>query len=1062
MASLVQHIPRTTAKTTASMGNLAEIDPSSSTSSLSSRHQNVATPTSMYGSNTSIRNGMIRPQISVENVDSANLSVSNSDSVDTASHSNSTTSVTSVKGKNHSPFPVHQKSSSSNPASPIHQDEASAEAGGIQNATHLQVVSRTKKKSFTLPLSLTLTGYSDSDVQSRDSSAPNSSDYVLSENEGSGNLDPRHFIYWGGWKGEGEEEADLKSDDKLFLRNVRAMKIRSNSELYSNDYDVDLSGSDASFGNDRRSSDLVILPSRVAHDDNVFHEVFGNPDHEADSKLVDWSLNVFVPACRTLLHHCATEGTTELAEAQILADMRSLSNTINFFCTEQQRLNGQLRRSLRSGMKSSVSTDRLMRIKDIVATVNDQRDCNASYKNSTLTDSASGCGFERREGHCDRSYAVKILRSVSQSLIAPLLHEYEDGFNLDLYKSIVQAIQKIAWKVEACLSFNEPSNNIDIYGKIFEDLKEGLTEMMIRALPPEEPKLKIPAFRSSSMSTSKRRGSIGGGRGGCQGGDEVSPYLDTAISSSSSCVLRRAPNSLSLSGRLDSGSVSSTAIGSDARTTTISSTGSLSPSADTTGVACVSEHLSCSDLDFAGDLLTDMDSIIRRRRMATYDSPARRRRAWHGVDLVDEADIESCRLSQEITECSLLTPHYFTPKHTRRTTVSLSRREVSQLGWRVAKMVDKFAASRIEEASSVTELSVEEVVVHSDGEEEEVHEVRRGSEDGAGRREREVLAKRLQANLCTKFEGEEIVMRAKSASTSDLHVLDCSPNSKGVSRSRMFQKTSQRMCNLSRGYALLSDYDNDEDDVEDDDSVSCVSLQNQSLLESTSVNDHLRKSYTPMKKQHSSPASSGEISDDWTYVVDPFASVDSSRLRSASKNSKLRGSGLVNKTGNKAKKAVEKSLSASEKFTNRVIKTAYALRRGTISTFAKTKKPGTIMDGSSIHQVKEDAMQSELMGPRLTSSVNGRPTTTPPKYVTMPTKNLKGTLSRLGRKSFSISGSLPRTKKKIQHQRSGFLMSPMSGDNCYTSVLTDSIYRFSKNAVQPSMEDSELIIVHRG
>ena len=1078
MASLVHHIPMTTAKTTASMGNLAETTLSSSCS-LSSRHQNVATPMSISTPNPSTRKE--QPQISVEHVDGVdcceNASGSKSHSVN-VSLSDSTSSVNTGSNMCQSSLPGVRKPSNSNPGSLTRQNGSSVE---LQDQSHLQVLSQSKKKSFTLPLNLTLTGYSGNDVPSRDSSAPASSDNVLSETDELEYGDARHFIYEGVWKTEGVDESSDnvreigsggQSNDKLSVGNL-AKNTSLGSELCDDDYDYYLSGSEMSFG-DGSSSAVPGLSSRGSHDDDVFREEFGNLDHEADSKLVDWSFNVFVPACHTLLHHCAMSGNTELAVSQVLVDMRSLSNTINFFCSEQQRLDGQHRHGIRSSITTSVSTDRITRIRDLSKTMDQRCDRNSQYNPLSLSNSKSGSGFESQEGRCDRSYAVKILRSVSQSLIAPLLYEYEDGSTPDLYKSIVQAVQKIAWKVEACLSFNEPSGDNNIYGMIFDkELEESLKEMMIRGLPPEEPKLKITAgcsSRSSSMSTSKLGGSIGGESGdvgGQCGADQVSCYLDTIVPSLSSSHLRRTSHGRPLSGRFDSGSISSTALGGSdgvvpsTRTNKVSTTSSQSPSMDTTGTACDTDMFSSSELGSAGDFFTDFDSIIRRKRMATYASPIQRRQAWHGVYDNFEMDAEECRLSQELIESNLDMPQYFRPKHSRRTTVSLSRKEVSQLGWRVAKKMDKFLSPPcIKETSCVPKLSVDEVVLHSGAEEEEVGEQ---GDEGTGWEEKvvvaEALASRLQVCLGTNFEGDESVMRMKSSSTSDLHALNCNPKGKHGGRKRSTDNLNSRRrnrhvkCNYTRS---------DDDDDYDEESESSISLQNQSLVESTSsVNEHLMKSYTPMLKQMSIPSCNGNITDDWTFVqLNPSSSFDSARMRSSGKDSKVvldRASDKVKKTTDKVKKAADKSFNASGKFTNKVIKTAYALRRGTMSTFSKSRKPSAIFIASSMDQLKEDVTQIVPMGPRTSKSVNERPL--PTKSVTLPTKNLKGTLSRLSRKSFSVSGSLPRNKKKLQLQhlthRSGFLSPQVCGDQCGTAALTDSIYRFSKNAIQPKLEDSE-------
>ena len=94
---------------------------------------------------------------------------------------------------------------------------------------------------------------------------------------------------------------------------------------------------------------------------------------------------------------------------------------------------------------------------------------------------------------------MKVLRSVSSSLIPPLLSEAKMGFTEDLYRKIVVAIQKISWKVEACLSYSIPSKEFNIHQEIFDDSQILKVGFMMIALPPEEPKL-----QNSPAHVSKR------------------------------------------------------------------------------------------------------------------------------------------------------------------------------------------------------------------------------------------------------------------------------------------------------------------------------------------------------------------------------------------------------------------------------------------------------------------------------------------------------------------------------------------------------------------------------
>ena len=96
----------------------------------------------------------------------------------------------------------------------------------------------------------------------------------------------------------------------------------------------------------------------------------------------------------------------------------------------------------------------------------------------------------------ETSVAVKVLRSISSSLLPPLLKESENRFSQNLYRDIIVALQKISWKVEACLSFSNPSREYSIHEKVFEDSMNDEIKSFMIASPPEEPKiLNSPAHR---------------------------------------------------------------------------------------------------------------------------------------------------------------------------------------------------------------------------------------------------------------------------------------------------------------------------------------------------------------------------------------------------------------------------------------------------------------------------------------------------------------------------------------------------------------------------------------
>ena len=86
--------------------------------------------------------------------------------------------------------------------------------------------------------------------------------------------------------------------------------------------------------------------------------------------------------------------------------------------------------------------------------------------------------------------SVKVLRSITKSLLPPLLEEVTGKLTDQLFQDIIVAIQKISWKVEACLSYCNDIEDSSVQGKIFNeaDLTDDIKKVMI-ASPPEEMKL---------------------------------------------------------------------------------------------------------------------------------------------------------------------------------------------------------------------------------------------------------------------------------------------------------------------------------------------------------------------------------------------------------------------------------------------------------------------------------------------------------------------------------------------------------------------------------------------
>ena len=249
--------------------------------------------------------------------------------------------------------------------------------------------------------------------------------------------------------------------------------------------------------------------SQISILDTDEDEVF--PDSELvctdnDEKLIDWAFNVFVPVCRNLLFACGKEVPSS---KQVLASLNTVSNTINFFCNKQ--LKGPL-----FNMRGVVSSQSSHNISSMNCCETGRAVVANSMSSSQLLEGVEvgvggvggvgGASPRLTHQEKDSSYAVKILRSVSHELINPLLASAANGFTSELYASIVVALQKISWKVEACLSFSNPDEDCSVHYAIFDERQtQKVTEMMIQAQPPEEPKLNSISGTSRSNSVVSRK-----------------------------------------------------------------------------------------------------------------------------------------------------------------------------------------------------------------------------------------------------------------------------------------------------------------------------------------------------------------------------------------------------------------------------------------------------------------------------------------------------------------------------------------------------------------------------
>jgi len=756
------------------------------------------------------------------------------------------------------------------------------------------------------------------------------------------------------------QDSDISSDgrlsadgDTLFpTKDVGKNRPNRSDSLDSELYLVDASSSDDSSNTEsppttQRAGFKSERDSGVP-DDDVFQDADIDLGTEAVSRLVDWAYHDFVPACRTLLHYCA-EKETSLPVIQ--SNLRNLANSIGFFCSEQQKFNSMLKPQ--RGITLSISADRFAKFSTLAV---DRKYANTNNNNSpvygtkssssSITSTASS-GFESQESHVDRTYAVKVLRSVSQSLIAPLLLEAEKGFTQDLYKAIVIALQKISWKVEACLSFNNSGKEFEIHTEIFDDHQIlNVREMMIKALPPEEPKLKSAAVLGS------RSNSISDGNMS----EAVPPAIEV-----------------------------------DTPGGYVPVTGRRTPSAKRRPSGQVFDR---------ENLPIDLKSIVRKHdfeaklpdHLAEGPTPRRIRTSTMG-DIMDSPR-KSRAVSKYVSSSQLEgeeglhdnSDDYFRPRAYRRTTISLSRREVTSLGLTVAKRIDESILNEMH-AKKNARPELDPIPTEPENDrnspEETLAEVR----------------ERLHEKLTKEFD------RIRSASMSNL--LDDGEYSGPESKSSASAFEFRRRANSNDG--LL---------VERQDSETASSV-------ASPTSPNLQKSYTILKQRSKSEAFALKSADEWV-MVDRTSSPKSKR-----KAKKTR------------KKSVEKTLSASGRFTQSLLKTARALRSPSKSSRmeARSKSHGQLLDIDT-EEERHPRPTSALSVPVSPLSKKDEEL----KFGTLPVrKSRMSTLARIVRKAKDKPASKSFGKGDSKKRSSFAKWEQQDTGTC--GMFTESIEQYSRNAV---------------
>ena len=905
--------------------------------------------------------------------------------------------------KFHSPSTKHEKGDSvvqEEEEDESDGDDGSEEGGGQENngknrsevnTSCLQVVLSTNPRSHSLPMGIKMT------IDDLNRISSNSDETVDSE-------------------GGSPQEKRKRSHEQLDSAGSDLSQSESSDE----------SSSDGA-GDGERIERIIPSPSLETEDDIFIDGELTDMQEEANTKLTNWAYNDFVPACRQLLSQCCEDTKSALVKsANIQAGLRGLSNAITFFCTEQQQRLSQVfqLRPIRGNNQPSASLLTFPRpAKNLVSESSD-----------------------------DRSYAVKVLRSASQSLISPLLVEasQKEGFTPSLHQSIVKALQKIAWKVEACISFSNPSHSVEIHAKIFDDQPiKDVKELMIQVLPPAEPKLQTVPLATKTRKSSE-------------------PCFATEFSPPA--PMRRGQ---SVKDSLGSGVQSNTDNNASSELQIISESdkdddevwreGSVEAEKEWTLGGAEEERErdrlanAGHDTDHDGEREADEGDVQSPLREDVFHEdtpnlPRRERIATEGeADLMSKVTLTRKKnfgsipnLEQESSCSDVLTQsgsssrgekeRYFRPRAFRRTTISLSKREVQKLGLTVAKRVDESILDdiRLQKAKEV--------------EEKKSHDHQRSSKS------EEKALPPTAASEGNGSPGQVLQLHPRTRSDHDIEnphdldrVGDCLHNklTKEFRHIRSASMSDLLDSDVSTPDPSTSDRESDVFSPQPNQRLELVALknplENKRLLHiDTNVrasspstpSPNFEKSYIPLNRESQvHPAS--PTSGDWVIVE-------------AEKTKKQ-----------SVKTTVKKRISNPGRFAHSLLKTARSLRTGSKlqrQKLSKSHSAADLLDESSVY-----SSQQQLRSPggsnlsRLSFSIN--PSSSSYDVATLPTRNSRmDTIARIiSRRNKSRSRSFGKSDSHISNG-----LSDLSSNERFN----ESIETVSRNAIRSMAIESEYIMCH--
>ena len=215
------------------------------------------------------------------------------------------------------------------------------------------------------------------------------------------------------------------------------------------------------------SDDLVVGGSESESDSEAENEDspvkgqvgrFGSFRHSSESPeeiadlLTSWAGKDFIPAAHAVLDACARDNPVVLS---LQSQLRQLSNTITSLCN--------------------------LLLKKQAGPV--PQCCSGS---SDLTRSLE---IAIQKPSSQLSFVVRVL-SPTSNFLGPIIAALSKGFTEILYQEIVTVLQKLAWKIEACVRYESPQSTFECHKAVFDESRKASITRFLSMTPPIEPRLR--------------------------------------------------------------------------------------------------------------------------------------------------------------------------------------------------------------------------------------------------------------------------------------------------------------------------------------------------------------------------------------------------------------------------------------------------------------------------------------------------------------------------------------------------------------------------------------------